>query len=469
MFVGRKMELNDLNERFASGKFEFAVIYGRRRIGKTALINEFIKDKDSIYCTGVESNEKQNLANLSKAVLEYETGSPIDTSFPSFQAAFEHIFELSRNKRIVFIMDEYPYIARSSASLASTLQMLIDRNFKDSKLFLILCGSSMSYMEDHVLAYKAPLYGRRTAQFRIKPFTFFEACHFFQKKEDFEKLLLYGMVGGTPQYLLEVADDQSFEETLKRAYLRPSSFLYDEPNTLMRQELREPATYNAIISAVANGCSKLGEISNKVGESTNVCNTYIKNLISLGIMKKEYSYGETSNRKAVYAIEDNMFRFWFRFIPDNVTSISRGASDAALSLIRPHISEFMGPVFEEVCIQYLWELLLAGKSPFVFQNLGRWWGTDPKTKMQVEIDIVGSNGDTALFGECKWKNEKIDVGVLDKLMDRSRLFHYKNQYFYLFSKTGFTEGCKAKASELGNVFLITYTDILQFANEMPSL
>ena len=156
MFIGRDKELNTLDKLYNSDKFELAVIYGRRRVGKTALINQFLKEKKSIYFMGVESNEKQNLENCSKSIIEYSSGIQTETSFASFQAALEYVFKLAENERIILAIDEYPYVARSSKSLASTLQLLIDKYKDTSKLMLILCGSSMSYMEDHVLAYKAP-------------------------------------------------------------------------------------------------------------------------------------------------------------------------------------------------------------------------------------------------------------------------------------------------------------------------
>ena len=180
MFIGRERELNSLNRLYASDKFEFVVIYGRRRVGKTALINQFIGNKKAIYFMGVESNEKQNLENISKSILEYEIGIPAETSFLSFQAALEYVFQLAKDQRLILAIDEYPYVARSSKSLASTLQLLIDKYKDNSKLMLILCGSSMSYMEDHVLAYKAPLYGRRTAQMKILPFDFADTCRYFK-------------------------------------------------------------------------------------------------------------------------------------------------------------------------------------------------------------------------------------------------------------------------------------------------
>ena len=460
MFIGREHELNTLNKLYNSDKFEFAVIYGRRRVGKTALISEFTKDKDTIFFTGVETNAKQNLDNFSRCIMEYNTGIASGASYNSFQMALEYVFELAKTKRIVLVIDEYPYVARASKSLASTLQLLIDKNKDASKLFLILCGSSMSYMEDHVLAYKAPLYGRRTAQFKINPFEFLEACRYFENFSDEYKALAYGIVGGTPQYLMQLDDKLSIEENIKNTHLNPSSSIFEEPTNLLKHEVREPAIYNAVITAIATGSSKMNEISNKIDEDTSVCATYIKNLITLGIVKKESPYGKKSTRKTIYSIEDNMFHFWYRFVPENTSIISRGAVDLAYSRIAPELSSYMGSVFEDICKQYLWKLLLEGKCAVNFTDLGRWWGANPKTKSQEEIDIMGTDKDTALFAECKWTNEKVDLGVLETLVERSTLFNYKRTHFYLFAKAGFTKGCIDRANEMGNVTLVTYEDML---------
>ncbi len=466
MFIGRERELEVLNKLYDSNKFEFTVIYGRRRVGKTALINQFIQGKNAIYFMGVESNAKQNLENFSKNILEYRTGIETDGSFHSFQAALEYVFKLSEQERLILAIDEYPYVARSEKSLASTFQLLIDKYKDNSKLMLILCGSSMSYMEDQVLAYKAPLYGRRTAQMKIVPFEFEETCRYFQNFSDEDKALLYGIVGGTPQYLLQINDKMSVEDNIKNTFLNPTSALFEEPENLLKQEVREPALYNAIITAIATGSTRMSEISGKVGEETNVCSTYVKNLVALGIIRKETPYGEKASRKAIYAIEDNLFRFWYRFVPENNSIIARGAADLAYRRIEPFLTDYMGKVFEEICKQYLWELMLTGKCRVQFSSLGRWWGNDPKEKRQAEIDILAEQDkDTALFGECKWTNEKVDLGVLETLVKRSELFPYQHKNFYLFAKSGFTKGCADKAKEMGNVTLVRYEDIVNIEKE----
>lgn len=463
MFIGREKELNSLNALYDSGKFEFVVLYGRRRVGKTELIKHFIEGKRAIYFTGVESNAKQNLENISMSILEYFSGiQGTETSFTSFQAALDTVFQLSVNKRMILAIDEYPYVARVSKSFASTIQMLIDKYKDRSKLMLILCGSSMSYMEDHVLAYKAPLYGRRTAQIKLLPFSFEETCRYFNNFSDEDKALAYGIIGGTPQYLIQMNDKLSIEKNIKNTYLNPISSLYEEPTNLLKQEVREPAIYSAVITAIATGASRMSEISSKVGEDTNKCSTYIRSLLALGIVKKETPYGEKASKKTIYSIDDNMFRFWYRFVPENASLIARGADDIVYNRIEPQLSDYMGKVFEEICKQYLWKLLLDGKSLVEFKSLGRWWGNDPVNKCQAEIDIIGEQDKgTALFAECKWTNEKVDLAVLENLVERSNLFSYKTKHFFLFAKSGFTKGCTDKAKEFGNVSLVTYEMIIK--------
>lgn len=461
MFIGREKELSELNRLYSTGTFQFPVILGRRRVGKTVLINEFVKDKDVIFFTGIETNAKQNLENFSKSVFDYTDGYGTAPVFQSFQEALEYVFKLAQTKRLVLVIDEYPYAARANKSLASILQVLIDKNKDTSKLFLILCGSSMSFMEEQVLGYKSPLFGRRTAQFKIQPFDFFESRRYFKRFSDIDMALIYGIVGGTPQYLLQMDDRLSVEDNIKNAFLKTTSYLFEEPKNLLQQEVREPAVYNAIISVIATGSTKLSEIAGKVGEETSACSAYLKNLISLGIIRKEMPVTEKNSRRTIYAIADNMFRFWYRFIPTNMSLIQNGLIEPAYKNISEHLSEYMGAVFEEICKQYLWKLNRQGEAAFTFTELGRWWGSDPNKKCEAEIDLLANDGNgSAIFCECKWTNEKVDVAVLDKLIERSNLFHYKDVHYCLFAKEGFTKGCIEKCQTYGNVTAIAFKDIL---------
>jgi AAA+ ATPase superfamily predicted ATPase len=461
MFVGRKKELDDLERLYNSGRFQFSVIYGRRRVGKTALINEFIKGKRAIFFTGLETNCKQNLENFSKVVIDhaYNVRTLV---YGNFQDALEDVFKMSENERLILVIDEYPYLARSCKGFASMLQVLIDRYKETSKLFLILCGSSMSFMEDQVLGYKSPLYGRRTSQFKILPFDFFESIQCFKNFSNEDMAMIYGIAGGTPQYLLQMDDRLSVEENIKSAFLNPSSYLFDEPNNLLKQEVREPALYNAVITAIANGSSKISEISNKIGEETSACSAYVKNLISLGIVMKEAPVIDKGYKKTVYALADNMFRFWYRFIPSNYSIIHNRMVDAAYNIISEQLPAYMGTVFEEISKQFLWLLNRNGKLPFTFTDAGRWWGSDPKTKTEIEMDIIATDGkDSAIFCECKWTADKIDISILNKLMDRGSQFRFGKSYYYLFSRTGFTDGCVKYSEERNDIKLISFAEMMK--------
>jgi AAA+ ATPase superfamily predicted ATPase len=462
VFVGRDRELDNLNSRYDGGKFECAIVYGRRRVGKTTLINEFIKDKKAIYYTGTQGNAKENLEGLSNSIYAYSNNATgISVSYSEFTQALTAAFEIARNERVIFVIDEYPYLAESYNAISSILQILIDKNKDTSKMFIILCGSSLSFMENQVLGYESPLYGRRTCQFKITPFSFFEIKDHYTKWKPEDLATIYGITGGVPLYLSLMNEKHSLEKNIKDTFLDANVYLFEEPTNLIQQECRDPAGYNSIIRAIAKGASKMSEISSKTGIGSAHLSGLLNKLISIGIVKKEAPFGMYSSRKTIYLIGDSMFRFWYRFIPDNTAAITRGLTDSVYDKIRPHINDFMGSVFEEICKQYLWESLRNDNMPVAFKDLGRWWGTDPKQKTEVEIDIMGEeNSNTAIFAECKWRNENVDAGVLDALTRKASLFRYNKTWLYLFSKTGFTAGCIENAEALGNVKMVSFKDMM---------
>lgn len=459
MFIGRKTELKQLNEQYNSNRFEFAVIYGRRRIGKTFLIQEFIKDKKALFFTGLETTQKQNLVNLSQVILQ---SSLDDITFNSFQAALENVFEKAKKERIIFVIDEYPYLANTYPAISSILQLLIDKNKEDSKLFLILCGSSLSFMEEQVLGYQSPLYGRRTSQYKIKPFSFFETCDYFNSFSYEEKAFIYGLTSGIPLYISLFRENKSLKQNIIDIFLSSNGYLFEEPTNLIKQECRDPSTYNSIIQAIATGATKLSEISNQVGIETGLCTIYIKKLISLGIIIKDYPIYKPSKKQTIYLLEDHMFQFWYKFILPNISLINIGMGEKVYEKIEPHFYEFMGYIFEDICKQYLWLLNIREELPLFFLKLGRWWGNDPRIKAEAKIDILAYNDENQiLLGECKWRNEEIDKKVLEKAIFRSELFSFPNKFIYLFSKTGFTSYCLEYAKTNPSIHLVTFQDIIK--------
>jgi len=462
MFFGRKNEMKELNRRYENGEFEFAVIYGRRRVGKTSLINAFVGDKPAVFYTGIQGNAHENLEELSRCIYAFQTGaSHASVSFENFKSALEAVFAMAKTRRVIFVIDEFPYLAGSQKSISSLLQNLIDRYKDTSKLFLILCGSSLSFMERQVLGAKSPLYGRRTCQFKISPFSFFEAREFFPVSNPADFATIYGVTGGIPLYLSLMSKIPGLRENIIANFLTPSSYLFEEPLNLIKQECRDPAQFNSIIRAIAAGATKLSEIAAKAGLGTAHAAGNLRKLISIGVIEKENPFGDSTGRRAIYRLSDSMFSFWYRFIPDHYTAISRGFGNAIYEAVEGQLSDYMGRVFEDICRQYLWKLRESDRVRTKFLDLGRWWGNDPRKKEEAEIDLMGAaDKKSGLFAECKWTKEFVSESVLDLLVERSALFSYSNVEYYLFARTGFTKACVKKAKAMGNVTLVTLTDMV---------
>ena len=445
-FYCREDELRKMNRRYNDGCWEYVVIYGRRRVGKTALINEFCKDKATIYFSALNSSSQENLRALSKAIYQYaHPDAQTYPEFSSFENALEEITRIG-TERVVFVIDEYPYLAKAEPSISSRLQHLIDHKWQNSKLYLILCGSSMSFMQNQVLGYESPLYGRRTAQFKIEPLTYRETAVFNPALTPEENAYIYGITGGIPHYINKLGVRNHLDEAIQDSIFDRSGYLFEEPDNLLKQELREPGIYNSIITAVAEGASKLNEISTRVGMESGPCSKYLSVLMELGILKKETPITEKPGKKTIYLIEDNFFRFWYRFVPQNLSLISSGRfANAYDRLVKSKLHEYMGLIFEKMCKEYL--LRYAEDLPFDLAGVGQWWGTDPAEKKQIQIDIVGvpvqeanKKFNTYLIGSCKFKNGKIDVDELELLKRYAAAFAGKASFHYMiFSLGGFTD------------------------------
>lgn len=386
-------------------------------------------------------------------------------AFPSWDSAFSYLSEYVREHKLVLVIDEFPYIAASDKSILSLLQHNIDLNWKDTNLFLILCGSSMSFMQNEVLSYKSPLFGRRTAQIHLKPFGFYESSELLHSFSYEEKIQYYSILGGVPQYLEKVDQSKSLKENLMQLFFQTSAYLYDEPQMLMKQELREPAVYNSIVTAIANGKTKINEICDFTKENTSKVSKYIANLIEMGIVKKEVPFKENAelSKKGVYRLEDAMFQFWFRFVFENRDLIETKQSELLYeSIVKEHLSEFVSFPFEKICMEFLIRKSSKNNLPFQIIRFGKWWGNDSIEKKQVEIDIVCEGVKDLLIGECKWQNEVIDMDILEKTKSRSRLFpKYDKVYIVLFSKAGFSTEVKKAAEEDKHILLFTMDDLFK--------
>jgi AAA+ ATPase superfamily predicted ATPase len=432
-FINRKRELDVLEERYASNRAEFVVIYGRRRVGKTALILEFLRNKDGIYLLARETSALENLRRFSQKLAEFfDDDFLLKNQLRSWDAFFEYLSS-KVGKRIVVAIDEFPYLVKGDKTLPSILQEYWDLKLKDSRIFLILCGSSIGMMEK-LLGYTSPIYGRRTAQMKIRPLEFFEIREFFPKYGVEDLVKVYGILGGNPAYLLEFNGDTSIEDNLER-YFRVDSILYQDAIFILREEVDDPRNYFAIIEAIARGSTTLGEIMDSTGLSKGMVGKYLSVLRDLEIVRRELPVTATrKSRKGRYYLSDFYFTFWFRFVYPNMDLIESGNGTKLVEIVMSEFNQYLGLVFEEVAKQFLVRLDREGKLPFSILRIGRWWHRGE------EIDVVALNDRTkqALFVEVKWANLTLKEAkrILKDLRRKAELTNLEGyrKYFGIIAK-----------------------------------
>ena len=445
-FIGRDEELSALENAYQKNGFQMAVVYGRRRIGKTTLLREFCKGKSSIFYTAIKSTAARNTELLSQAVLEQLEPSLDGTSFKSLEKIFDYLHEKSKDERLIVVIDELPYFARRAESLVSMLQKWIDEKWQFGQMFLILCGSSVSFMEEEVLSEKSPVFGRRTMQIRLETFDYRQTALFVPSWSAREKAIAYGITGGVAKYVDLLDETKSIDENICELYFSKTGYLYEEADNLLTQEFRDVDLYGRIIEAVASGANQIHEIADKVGfPSQNIVHA-LKNLRETGIVQKQLAITEEGNKKKTkYILADEMLRFWYRFIPDAIGAIEIGKGQIYYDRnVKPLLSDYMGPIFEKMCRQYTLYAGIIGEFACTVTQVGTWWGTNPRKREETDIDVVGldKRSKKAVIGECKFRNEPIDKSVLDALEERRNLLHdhYTVIRLLLFSAGGFTKG-----------------------------
>ena len=472
MFIGREKELRYLNEAYASDKAEFIVLYGRRRIGKTELLNEFSKDKTCIFYTCREYTDKKQRQSFTEKVRSYKIPEfEFVDCFSDWEKAFSSVSYIKTTQKKLLIIDEFPYACRVNPSIPSVLQVLWDEKLRHENVMIILCGSAMSFIEKELLAEKNPLYGRTSGIYKMEPLPYTDALKFFPNFSDEDKLLAYSILGGVPHYLRQFSDKLSLEENVKRNILRKGCLLYNEVEFLLKQELREISVYNTIIEAIALGNNSFSDILNKTQIEKSKLSVYLKNLIEISVVEKEFaalaSDKDRSNvSKGNYILVDNFFRFWYAFAYHNLTDLENDDADGVWeNNVRDNLHDFASRPFEKVCLQYLYILNKNKQLPFRINNASRYWGKTTrvidgkKQSVNLEIDILAPDikKQNYIFGECKFTNEAFDMQQLKKL--QSKVFVDGKVYFYLFSLYGFTSAVKEYAACRDDVSLVTAKDI----------
>lgn len=453
MFTGRERELEEMNRLYRKGGFQMVVMYGRRRVGKTTLALEFSKDKPALIYTAKVQSDALNLRDFSRALYAY-FGLPASAgAFATWDDALVFLVKAVGDQKLVFIFDEFPYAASKNVSLVSTLQIAIDRLMTSSNIFFILTGSNQGFMEEKVLGAegtqegegglgeKNPLFGRRTAQIHLGPFGYLDAARMLPGVAPKDLVKYYACFGGTPYYLSLLDLGDSFEENVTRLFFSKEGLLYEEPLLLLRQELREPSTYSSILGAIAAGANTPKLAADRVGIERSAAGKYLDTLVSLRLVEKIVPYGENrkTSRKGIYRLSEPCFDYWYRFVEPNSDVVEQNAGELAAreALDEAELSTYIGHWFERVCLEWVIEQAKQGTLPVRPSRFGSWWGTDPASRSQDDIDIVAGSTlrKEALLGECKWRNKVNAPAALEKLEQRSRLVKgYDSYAFALFTK-----------------------------------
>ena len=470
MFIGRKRELQSLQNVYDKKGFGMTVVYGRRRIGKSTLIAEFIKNRKSIFYTATKIGAERNLELFSEQVISVLDPDVSGVTFKSLEAVFDYITGRLTDEKLVLVIDELPYWAESDSGLLSVIQKYIDTKWLNSELMIILCGSSLSFMENKVLSEKSPVFGRRDSQIRLEAFGYKETALFVPEYSAEEKAIVYGVTGGVAKYLSVIEPKRSLDENIINLFFSSDGYLYDEPRNLLTHEFTDISIVNNIIEQIASGANTVNLISGKIHEKESAVLYYLEKLLSTGLVEKKFCITEEKNRKKTrYVLKDHMFKFWYEFVPGAHSVIAIGRGDLYYEkAVKPHLHEFMGSVFEEMCRSYVLENGVLGEFGSFITSVGMWWGNEKVTGQNgnseyrtADIDVVGisETDKSAVVGECKFKTEKTDRNVYETLIRRSALLSgkYRIDKYLFFSLNGFTEWFDTIDSD--NVVLISLEDM----------
>ena len=443
-FYNREKELKALNKWWREPKSHLIIVYGKRRVGKTALCLEFARGKPGFYYLAERLDPKLQLKKLSQEIGRFfKDDYTAQYGIEDWEQLFAYIAK--QKQKIVLIIDEFPYLVEADPGVPSLFQKGWDLHLSESGSYLILCGSSIGMMEEHTLIYRAPLYGRRSGQILVEPFTFRDLKTVFPERSFSERLLIYSIVGGTITYLKHFLDNKNIWRVVKENILAKEQFLYEEVEFLLREELREPRNYFSILLAMSQGERKLGEIINATGFDKSTLSSYLSILNNLRLTEKEVPITEKypeKSRKGLYRIADPFVEFWFRFVFNEKRLLETGQPDKALKKIKQAIDELMGRHYEVFAREYL-----KYHPPVPLQFIGKWWDRNQ------EIDVLGINEETRdiVFAECKWSNKPVGTNIYEDLKAKTVLVDWHNderkEHFVLFSKAGFTEDMKKRAKK----------------------
>jgi len=463
-FIDRESEMETLQNEYNRNGSSLVIMYGRRRVGKTTLISEFIKDKPALFFLASEESEAQNRnAFKDKAADFLESELLKNADIKNWEVIFKTIADTSFDSKPVIVIDEFQYIGKSNPAFPSIFQRIFEETLKNKPVMVILCGSLISMMESQTLSYNSPLYGRRTAQIRLKQIPFRYYQEFFPGKNRRELIEMYSVTGGVPKYIELFSETDDIYKSIQRCVLNRSGYLYDEPHFLLQQEVTEIGSYFSIIKAIAAGNSKLSAISTVLEIKSTGLTKYLKTLIDLDILEREVPVTEENpekSKKGLYKIKDNYIRFWFAFVYPNMSFIESGNSRIVMNKIRKGlISGHTAFVYEDVCRERMWDLNAEDFWPFHFSKIGRWWDG----KNEIDIAAIDPEEKNLILGECKFWQEPVGINIFRELEEKAGNVDWQKQnrhvWFVLFSLDGFTDELKELAAKREDLLLVDEMDV----------
>ncbi|MFB6211017.1 MAG: ATP-binding protein [Halobacteriales archaeon] len=449
-FYNRCEELEALETAFDSPGHAFVVLYGRRRVGKTELLKAFCADQPHLYFLASQEAEVRQREKFVGQVADH-----FDERIPQIEGwdeAFAYLGEQLATDPCIVAIDEFPYLVAENDSVPSYIQSFVDEQLRETESMLVLCGSSISVIESEVLGHESPLYGRRTEQIDLAPFSFQQAREVITY-EMAEAVRSFAVTGGTPMYLTLFDYDQSLAENIQQHILSPTTVLYNEPEFLLRTELRNPARYMSILEAIAVGHTTPNEIAGATGIDSGPLSKYLRTLRQLRLIDREIPVTASAkkSKRSRYSIADEFLRFWFRYVEPNRSSIEEAPGMVFDGTIKPDLAHHVAPTFEAICREATWEAIRREElKPYA--TIGRWWyGED-------ELDIVGlaPADDRILFAECKWQNDPVGWSLVNQLQRDAERVRWgsdtRTERFALFSKAGFVDGLVGELPDTWSLF-----------------
>ncbi len=453
-------DIKKLNALYNRVQFSFIFLYGRYGTGKTGLVRELCRDRATLFYSAQETVPEGHLDAFYRQTARSLDSKKLPPSFASWEQAFSYISDYSFSRRLILVLDEFQNLDRNCPEFMEAFAGAVRHDFQTGKVFLIVTSSSVGYAAELMEEPIREPFDAITARAFLDVLPFSACRPAFAGRSAKEQLLLYGITGGFPSCLPRLRPDLSAQQNLLRLFFSADSPLLMSPPDALHRELREISTYNFLLEIIAFGSTKLTDIADKASIGTNKCAKYLGVLVSLGIIRKEFPAAGESLKKVRYQFADHMTRFWYRFVSPNLSEILFGRGQQVYEQqVLPALDEYLLPVFESICAEYLERLGSSGQTPFVYKHTGAWWTGGTKREPFFRIPLVASDEEHTVLGVCHCATEPAGRELLDRLLGPLEPFDGRKRYCCIFSTSGFSEELRTAAREAGNVWLSGLEDI----------